>query len=369
MFNKDKKNIFSSNLVIYLREIEKIPLLNDMEEKHLFIEYKNGVEEAKEKIIEGNLRLVINIAKEYTDAKNNILDLIQEGNLALQRAVETYDINKNIKFSNYAYSYIVNKIIDFKRKNHMIRLPDEEIMLLSKIKKFKNEYFLKYSKIPSNSEIAMGLGINCKIIEIASKIPVCETSLNMKMDDNENELQDLIMSPKDDLNDIIIDNDLWDSLLHEEVITPLEKEILIAILYSNTKELIRIEEKYHLSKETVRKKGITSLKKIKAKCQFDIIHGELITNIRRHEDIDINIMEKISTLLPFLKKISSKSFFDMVKHDGIINATLMCFCFGYLDSSNFTIKYIAQLLDIKEEYLRSITSNLSLIFKKKDKVH
>lgn len=364
----NKDDIFSNNLAIYLKEIEKIPLLNDMEEKKLFIDYKNGIKGAKEKLIEGNLRLVINVAREYADTRNNILDLIQEGNLALQRAVETYDIKKNIKFSTYAYSCIINKIISFKRKNHMIRIPDWKIILLSRIKKYKNDYYLRFGRMPSSNEIIMALGINKKILEETNKIPVCEISLNKKMKDNETEIQDLIINSKDELNDVIFDIDFWNSLLQEDVITPLEKEIVIAKIFGHKDELKKMETKYHISRETIRKKGIHALNNIKRKLQRDIIRDSLEKSIPHHEKFDINIMEKLSIFLPYLKKISAKAFFDMVKNDGLMNATLTCFSFGYLDSNDFTIKYIAQLLDIKEVYLKSITSSLSLTFKKERKV-
>ncbi len=368
MVNK-KDDLFNSNLAIYLKEIERIPLLNEIEEKKLFIDYKSGNKEAKEKIIEGNLRLVINIAKEYVDVRNNILDLIQEGNLALQRAVETYDINKNIKFSTYAYSCIVNRIISFKRKNNMIRIPDWKIILLSKIKKYKNDYFLKFGKIPSNKEIMQKLKINEKLLEETNQIPVCETSLNKKMNDNESELQDLILNSKDDLDDIIFNIDIWESLLHEGVITPFELEIVVAKLNSDRNELKRIGNKYHVSQETVRKKGIDAFRKIKQRYQEDIIRNSLTKINPKYEKIDINVMGKISILLPYLKKISPKTLFDMIKREGLINTTLMCFCYGYLDSNDFTINYLSQFLEIDNTLLSRIASNLSLTFKKELKVH
>lgn len=357
-------NIFDSNFSIYLKEIENIPLLNDLEENELFIAYKNGNKDAKKKLMECNLRLVIKIAKEYASAKNEILDLIQEGNIALQRAVETFDIDKNIKFSTYAYSCIENKIISYIRKNRMISISNNKLIRLWKINKFKNDFFIQYGRMPKNEEIIASLHINQWKLKKINELPTCDISLNQKMKDNESELQDLIINNKFDLDDIIINNDFWNQFTRDGTLTPLEKEVLVAKIYRNNVELKNIEVKYQISRDTCRRIGEKALKKIKYKWQLDIMHEYMSDDLINNNFIDIKAMNKISILLPYLKKLSSKSFFSMVKQNGILKATLICFCFGYLNTSDFTIKDIANILEINESKLSHLASNLFLELKK-----
>lgn len=118
-------NAFSSNsaVYLYLKQISIYPVLTADEEKELFKKLANGDSLAKEKIINSNLRLVVYIVKKY---KSNIelLDLIQEGNISLMKAVETFDYTKGFKFSTYAAHLIKNDIVRvLAEKGKTIRVP------------------------------------------------------------------------------------------------------------------------------------------------------------------------------------------------------------------------------------------------------
>ena len=105
----DKESLEAYNL--YIKSLKDIPLLSAEEEARLFREYLNGSEDAKTELINHNLRLVIKIAKRYTASGMSFLDLIQEGNLGLIRAVEKYDPDKGFRFSTYAVWWIKQAII------------------------------------------------------------------------------------------------------------------------------------------------------------------------------------------------------------------------------------------------------------------
>ncbi len=110
----------------YINFIDKIPLLPENVKNELFIEYKNGDETAKDKLIKSNLRLVISIAKTYTNkCKMEFMDIVQEGNRGLIKAVENYDINKNSRFSTYAFTIIrrhINRAI--MKYDRIVRIPE-----------------------------------------------------------------------------------------------------------------------------------------------------------------------------------------------------------------------------------------------------
>ena len=136
--------IFSSDisaLRLYLNEIGKIPLLTKEEEVELATRVANGDEVAKKKLIESNLRLVVSIARKYINHNVDFLDLIQEGNMGLMKAVEKFDVTKGFKFSTYATWWIRQavgrNVADFSRT---IRIPVHMHEVLMKIGRIEREY-------------------------------------------------------------------------------------------------------------------------------------------------------------------------------------------------------------------------------------
>ena len=121
-------------LKIYLNEIGQIPLLDAEEEKELGRRSVDGDEEARRRLEEGNLRLVVSIAKHYTGRGIPLMDLIQEGNIGLMRAVEKYDFTKENRFSTYASWWIkeaIQRAID--QQSREIRVPVHEIAMMMSI--------------------------------------------------------------------------------------------------------------------------------------------------------------------------------------------------------------------------------------------
>lgn len=170
----------------YLNEIGKINLLSPEEEFVLFKKAEKGDEKAKKKLIESNLRLVVSIAKKYARGNLSFLDLIQEGNIGLMKAVEKFDVSKGYKFSTYATWWIrqtiTRSIVD---KTKIIRLPVHYSELINKYKRYNKLYEQKYNKEPSKAEIASYLNITVDQVEDIIKHTMDVISLDKKLGDDE----------------------------------------------------------------------------------------------------------------------------------------------------------------------------------------
>ena len=148
---------------MYLREIGKIPLLSYDKELELAKRILEGDEEAKQELAEANLRLVVSIAKKYVGRGMLFLDLIQEGNMGLIKAVEKFDYTKGFKFSTYATWWIKQTIIRaISNNSRTIRIP---VHMTDKIRKYKKMYTtlsFELGREPTDMEVAEGLGITSK---------------------------------------------------------------------------------------------------------------------------------------------------------------------------------------------------------------
>ena len=139
---------------LYFNDISKIPLLNYEEEKEIARKIKKGDEEAKKKLIESNLRLVISIAKRFFGSRLTFSDLIQEGNIGLIKAIEKFDPDKEFKFSTYATWWIkqsITKAIADMSKH--VRIPGH---LIDEMKSYNKAYQLLFQKLgrePTSKEI------------------------------------------------------------------------------------------------------------------------------------------------------------------------------------------------------------------------
>lgn len=145
-------------LKIYLKEIGQIPLLTEEEERVLGQKSAQGDKEAKRKLEEGNLRLVVSIAKHYTGRGLSFLDLIQEGNLGLMRAVEKYDYTKENRFSTYASWWIKEAIMRaLDEQAREIRVPVHVAESMKKVQKIRKELQQELGREGTAAEIAQKL--------------------------------------------------------------------------------------------------------------------------------------------------------------------------------------------------------------------
>ena len=154
------------SLRLYIDYIRKIPLLTFEEELDLSQEIQKGNEASRRKLIEANLRLVVKIARAYLAHDISLMDLVQEGNIGLMRAVEKYDHEKQVRFSTYAAWWIRQSISRYlSDKRRTIRLPHRKEEILHKIHKAYHSLSQTYMRQPKADEIAVEIGVPKKDVE------------------------------------------------------------------------------------------------------------------------------------------------------------------------------------------------------------
>ena len=157
----DLEDNIPNMVTVYLNEIRKIPLLTDEEERKLLDDIAHGDKKSRKKFIESNLRLVTSLAYKYIGRGLDYLDLIQEGNIGLMKAVEKFDINRGFKFSTYATLWIRQSIIRaIQNKSRNIRLPVSTLQKINIYDKTVDKLESKYGRKPTDEEIAKELKIS-----------------------------------------------------------------------------------------------------------------------------------------------------------------------------------------------------------------
>jgi len=184
---------------MYLKEIGKVPLLSADEELDLAIRMENGDEYAKQKLCEANLRLVVSIAKRYVGRGMQFLDLIQEGNLGLIKAVEKFDYTKGFKFSTYATWWIRQAITrSIADQARTIRIPVHMVETINKQIRITRQLLQELGRDPSPEEIAKEMEIPVEKVREISKIAQEPVSLETPIGEEEDShLGDFI--PDDDV--------------------------------------------------------------------------------------------------------------------------------------------------------------------------
>ena len=199
---------FSDDSVrLYLREIGKIPLLSNEEEVDLAYRIVKGEKKAKDKMVEANMRVVVSIAKRYSGRGLDFLDLIQEGNTGLLRAVEKFDPDKGFKFSTYATWWIRQAITRaIADQARTIRIPVHMVETINKVLRATRKLTNELNREPTVEEIAKEMGMEPEKIDYVMKIKQDIASLDATVgrdgDDEDSVLGDFIedegrVSPED----------------------------------------------------------------------------------------------------------------------------------------------------------------------------
>lgn len=179
---------------LYLKDIKKLPLLTPEEEVSLAMRIKKGDNKARAKMIQSNLRLVINIAKRYSNLGVSMMDLIEEGNMGLMKAVEKFNHKKGYRFSTYAAWWIrqyISRAIANQGKT--VRMPVYIIELLMRFKKVTEHLTNSYKRKPRSAEIAKRMKIPIKRVKQLNKMVSGISSLNAPIgDEGSTEFLDLI---------------------------------------------------------------------------------------------------------------------------------------------------------------------------------
>ncbi len=227
-------DVADDSVRLYLREIGKIPLLSSEEELALAQRVVSGEKEAKDKMAEANMRLVVSIAKRYVGRGLDLLDLIQEGNTGLLRAVEKFDPDKGFKFSTYATWWIRQAITRaIADQARTIRIPVHMVETINKLLRTQRRLTQELNREPTNEEIAKTMEIEVDKVEHIMKIKQDISSLDASIRDDEDE------------------SVLADFIEDEDAVTPEE---------SATGQLLKEQVKEMLSALTEREQKILKLR-------------------------------------------------------------------------------------------------------------
>lgn len=267
-FEVDTGAFVTDEVKLYLSEIGNIPILTAIEEKSLAKEIVKGNQKAREKLINHNLRLVVSIAKRYKGCGLSFLDLIQEGNLGLIKAVEKYDVDKGFKFSTYA-TYWIRQFIGRALTNYSrtIRIPANIVELISKIKKTSNALAQELGVAPTEKQIADALGVEEEKILMAIDMMQASLSLDAPAKDEEDSIGEFIA---DESNENPIDKYVKESNRQtiENVLATLDSREaqVLRLRFGLEGKGMTLEEvgiQYDLSKERIRQIELRALKKLR----------------------------------------------------------------------------------------------------------
>ena len=214
---------------LYLREIGKIPLLTPEEEADLAQRIVKGDKKAKDKMVESNMRLVVSIAKRYGGRGLDFLDLIQEGNTGLLRAVDKFDPEKGVKFSTYATWWvrqaITRAIADQART---IRIPVHMVETINKVLRTTRKLTAELNREPTNEEIAKELDMEPEkvdyVMRIKQDIASLDASVGREGDDEDSVLGDFVEDEERDSPEDSAANQILKEQLSEIIATLTDRE-------------------------------------------------------------------------------------------------------------------------------------------------
>ena len=257
---------------MYMKEIGRIPLLNADEEKDLAVKASNGDQYAFNKLWESNLRLVVSVAKKYYRPQNGmeLLDLIQEGNMGLKKAIEGFDPELNYKFSTYSYWWIKQAItrgIADKARN--IRIPVHKHDLINKQMKITRQLQQELGRDPSFEEIADEMGVDVKtVIDIIDSAQDTRSLDNYVGDEEDATLEDFVaddsMNPERVVTNSMLARDINRVL---SKLTDREQEVIRLRFGLDGSEPYTLEELgklYRVTRERVRQLEKSALNKIRS---------------------------------------------------------------------------------------------------------
>ena len=265
------KNIPTDDPVrMYFKEIGKVPLLTADEESELAIRIEQGDEEAKKKLCESNLRLVVSIARRYLNRGLSFLDLIQEGNLGLIKAVEKFDYTKGYKFSTYATWWIRQAITrSIADQARTIRIPVHMVETINKLIRISRQLLQEYGREPTSEEIAEEMGITVEKVREIKKISQDPVSLETPIGEEEDShLGDFIPdedipSPVDAAAYSMLQKQLREVL---DTLSEREKKVLIlrfGLDDGRPRTLEEVGKEFNVTRERIRQIEAKALRKLR----------------------------------------------------------------------------------------------------------
>ena len=266
----DAKSVIDDPVKVYLKDIGRVPLLSPEEEIELAIRIENNDTEAKEILTKANLRLVVSIAKRHVGKGMYFLDLIQEGNLGLIKAVEKFDYSKGYKFSTYATWWIRQAITRaIADQARTIRIPVHMVETIHKVSRTTRQLLQELGREPTTDEIAEALGMTADKVREIMKIAQDPVSLETPIGEEEDS----------HLGDFVEDNDspapsdsASYSLLREQLcnilhtLTPREEQVIklrFGLEDGRPRTLEEVGRKFEITRERIRQIEAKALRKLR----------------------------------------------------------------------------------------------------------
>ena len=255
---------------MYLKEIGRISLLSPEEEMSLSIRVAEGDEEAKNILAESNLRLVVSIAKRYVGRGLLFLDLIQEGNIGLMKAVEKFDYDKGYKFSTYATWWIRQAITRaLADQARTIRVPVHMVETINKMARIQRQLTLELNREPSDEEIAKKMNISVEKVREVMKISQDPVSLETPIgEEDDSHLGDFVpdertLSPEEYTTNEILKEEIKSVLA---TLQPREQQVLelrFGLIDGTSYTLEEVGKRFNVTRERIRQIEAKALRKLR----------------------------------------------------------------------------------------------------------
>ncbi len=255
---------------MYLKEIGRIPLLSAEEEAEVSLAVENGDDSARNKLAESNLRLVVSIAKRYVGRGLLFLDLIQEGNIGLMKAVEKFDYGKGYKFSTYATWWIRQAITRaLADQARTIRVPVHMVETINKMARIQRQMTLELNREPSEEEIAKKMGITVDKVREVMKISQDPVSLETPIgEEDDSHLGDFIkdessLSPEEYATNEILKEEINEVL---DTLQAREKQVLelrFGLIDGTCYTLEEVGKRFNVTRERIRQIEAKALRKLR----------------------------------------------------------------------------------------------------------
>ncbi len=265
---------------VYLKEIGRVPLLSSEEEIDLAIRIANGDVQAKQRLSEANLRLVVSIAKRYLGRGMQFLDLIQEGNLGLIKAVDKFDYTKGFKFSTYATWWIRQAITRaIADQARTIRIPVHMVETINKVKKVQSQLLHQNGHEPTPDEIADELDLPVdkvrEIMRVAQEPVSLETPIGEEEDSHLGDFipDDGAPAPADAASHTMLREQLSDVL---STLTPREEKVLrlrFGLEDGRSRTLEEVGKEFNVTRERIRQIEAKALRKLRHPSRARMLKG------------------------------------------------------------------------------------------------
>lgn len=255
---------------MYLKEIGKVPLLSAEEEIELAKRMENGDQEAKKRLAEANLRLVVSIAKRYTGRGMSFLDLVQEGNLGLIKGVEKFDYTKGYKLSTYATWWIRQSVTRaLADQARTIRVPVHMVETINKMSKMQRKLTLELGYEPSVAELAEALDMTedkvMEIMQIAREPASLETPIGEEDDSNLGDFvaDSNVVTPEGNVESVMLREHI-DALLGD--LKERERQVIVlrfGLEDGHPRTLEEVGKEFNVTRERIRQIEAKALRKLR----------------------------------------------------------------------------------------------------------